>query len=66
MWDSVRPAGPGMITQRSHMKKTPRFVAVLAELALGVLLVLLLPLALIIVGLPVVLVVRALIAVAGL
>jgi len=48
------------------MKKTPRFVAVLAEVALAVLLVLLLPLALIIVGLPVVLVVRALIAVTGL
>jgi hypothetical protein len=66
MWDSVRPAGPGMITQRSRMKKAPRFVAVLAEVALGVLLVLLLPLALIIVGLPVVLVVRALLAVVGL
>jgi hypothetical protein len=66
MVNSVMPAQPGMITQRSHMKKTPRFIAVLAELALGVLLVLLLPLALIIVGLPVVLVVRALIAVAGL
>jgi hypothetical protein len=55
-----------MITLRSQMKKTPRFVAVLAELALGILLVLLLPLVLIIVSLPVVLVVRALIAVAGL
>jgi hypothetical protein len=48
------------------MAKTPRVVAVLAELALGVVLVLLLPLGLIIVGLPVVLAVRALLAVAGL
>jgi hypothetical protein len=44
----------------------PGIAAVLAELALGVVLVLLVPLGLIIVGLPVVLVVRALLTVAGL
>ena len=51
---------------RPLMKNSPRFLSVLGDTALAVLLVLMLPLVLIIVGLPVVLAVRALIAVAGL
>ena len=47
------------------MKKNPGIVAVISEVALGLLLVLMLPFVMILIGLPVVLAVRAAVALAS-
>ncbi len=65
MGNSARPAAPDIMVTSSRLKSPTSVLSVIGDVALGVLLVLMLPFGLILVGLPVVLIVRALVAAAG-